>query len=113
MDHMAGLFPKPYYAVIFISQKSVDDAAFDRMQRGIGDKVAFATGFLGTDRHRSPEGLGFSISYWRSLEDIKAWREEERHAAGQRQAREKWYSEYTIRTCLVLDDNVFEKESGA
>jgi len=107
---MAGIFPKPYYAVIFISQKNTDDPAFDRMGALVAEKVASAKGFLGMDRHRTAGGLGFSISYWDSLENIRAWRDETVHAAGQKTAREKWYSAYTIRTCQVLSDSLFDKD---
>lgn len=113
MRTMAGIFPKPYYAVIFISQTITDDAAFNAMQTLVAEKLASAKGLLGMDRHRTANGLGFSISYWDSLESIRAWRDEKTHARGQKEARDKWYSSYTIRVCQVLSDNLFDRESPA
>lgn len=109
MRHMTGTFPTPYYAVIFISMKATDDAAFDAMQQEVAGRLRDRRGFLGMDRHRDSEGLGFSISYWDSPESIRAWREEPVHAAAQAAAKEKWYSEYVIRVCAVEHDMSFSR----
>jgi len=92
----------PYYAVIFTSQKSGEDSegyaqAAERMD-------AFARtmpGFLGFDSVGSETGLGITVSYWRSEEDIARWRAHPEHAAAIGLGRAGWYSWYESTTAKV------------
>ncbi|MGL4942362.1 MAG: antibiotic biosynthesis monooxygenase family protein [Thermoguttaceae bacterium] len=104
MFQLSKVFPLPYYAVIFISEKESEDTAFDEVGKRIVELASTQPGLLGMDRYRSPDGLGFSISYWGSMESIKRWREQEEHVFAQDQSREEWYSQYSIRTCKVEYD---------
>jgi len=47
------------------------------------------------------EELGISVSYWRSLEAIEAWRNDARHMAIKALGRKDFYSTWQIRICRV------------
>ena len=92
----------PYYAVIFSSQRSAtehkeyEDMANRMMELGKNQK-----GFLGIDSVRDYDGVGITVSYWESLEDIKNWKSNNEHLAAQKLGREKWYESFAIRICKV------------
>ena len=92
--------PKPpYYAVIFTSVRGTEDESGYRSTAGrMLELAANQPGFLGFESAR--DGLGISVSYWRSREDIAAWRENTEHRLAQGQAS-RWYEEYRIRICRV------------
>jgi heme-degrading monooxygenase HmoA len=62
-------------------------------------------GFLGLESAR--EDVGITVSYWRSLQDIKNWKANERHLVAQKTGREKWYERYKVRICKVERDYGF------
>jgi heme-degrading monooxygenase HmoA len=62
-------------------------------------------GYLGIESARNE--LGITVSYWRSLEDIKNWKANTQHHFAQRQGREKWYAHYKVRICKVERDYEF------
>ncbi len=53
--------------------------------------------------------IGITVSYWESLESIRAWKQQTDHLMAQRWGREKWYSRYTVRICKVEREYSFEK----
>ena len=57
-------------------------------------------GFLGRDAVLNEE-LGISVSYWRSLEAIEAWRNDARHVATKAIGRRDIYDTWQIRICRV------------
>ena len=58
-------------------------------------------GFLGIESARGPDGFGITVSYWDSLEAIRAWKDVPAHAAVQAQAKESFYERYEVRVCSV------------
>jgi heme-degrading monooxygenase HmoA len=64
-------------------------------------------GFLGVESAR--DGLGITVSYWESLEAIRAWRDHPEHARARRQGREEWYETFTTRICRVERTNGFDR----
>lgn len=77
-----------------------------RAEEGYGDMAArmeelarASAGFLGMDSARSAVGL--TVCYWRSLDDISAWKANVEHIAAQRLGRERWYSAYSVRIARV------------
>jgi heme-degrading monooxygenase HmoA len=92
----------PYYAVIFTSlrRESPDDGygvTADRMEHLAREQP----GFLGIESARGADGLGITISYWRTLADVTAWRGHAEHLLAQRRGREEWYRWYAVRVCVV------------
>ena len=95
--------PKPpYYCVIFTSRRKpgIEDdygAASARMME-LGTKMP---GFLGIESARNTEGFGITVSYWRSEEDIRAWKRNAEHALAREQGRSSWYEHYELRVAKV------------
>lgn len=103
-----GFAPRPqppYYAVIFTSQRrSAVEAGSDDYGETADRMVELAAqqpGYLGVESARGADGLGITVSYWRSLEDIKAWRAVAEHRAAREQGRAAWYSHYELRIAKV------------
>ena len=92
----------PYYAVIFTSQRSeADEAGYGAMAERMAELAAQQPGYLGVESARGSDGLGITVSYWRSLADIAAWRREIEHTAARDRGRAQWYSHYELRVAKV------------
>ena len=65
-------------------------------------------GFIGIDSARGSDGVGITVSYWETLESIKAWKNNEVHLEAQKQGRVKWYEYFTVRICKVEREYGFE-----
>lgn len=101
-------FEKPYYAVIFTSRRTNNVSGYEEMSNKTMEMVHGQEGFLGADSWRNEEGIGVTISYWKSLDSIKKWKNHTLHmAAAKLSGKEQWYSEYTIRICKVEEDSIF------
>ncbi len=90
---------KPYYAVIFTSTHTDTTAGYDEMAQRMEDLAKEQDGFLGIDSARS--AVGISVSYWESLDAIKAWKSHSEHLMAQELGRSKWYNWYNVRVCKV------------
>lgn len=88
----------PYYAVIFTSLRTEGDNGYAEMAKHIAELAQQQPGFLGMDSVRN--GLGITVSYWESLEAIKAWKENIDHRRAQGRAKE-WYKSFRVRVCRV------------
>lgn len=100
--------PKPpYYAVIFSSLRTKDDNGYADMSDRMVELAAEQPGFLGVESAR--DGLGITVSYWDSLENIRHWKMVAEHQIAQELGRQTWYSAYKTRICLVERDYGFEK----
>ena len=51
-----------------------------------------------------------TISYWRTEEDIKAWKRELEHLRAQRKGREEWYEAFELRVARVERGYGFRRE---
>jgi len=94
----------PYYAVIFTSVRTDIDNGYGETAARMVELAESMDGFLGADSAR--EEVGITVSYWRDLDAIKAWRQHPEHVEAQRRGRKEWYESFTTRVCLV------ERESG-
>lgn len=90
---------KPYYAVIFTSTLTEDNDDYNEMSKKIEALAKQQDGFLGSDSAR--EAVGITVSYWKSLEAIKLWKQNHEHLIAQQKGKEQWYSWYTARICKV------------
>ncbi|KAA3604971.1 MAG: antibiotic biosynthesis monooxygenase [Planctomycetota bacterium] len=96
--------PGAQYAVIFTSRLQPDAEA-----KGYGEVAARMAalareqpGFLGMDSVRGEDGLGTTVSYWRSKESLEAWGKHPQHLAVQRNSQ-AWYSEYQLRIAVIQE----------
>jgi heme-degrading monooxygenase HmoA len=92
----------PYWAVVFTSARTRDDAeGYGRMADAMTTLAAEQPGFLGVETARDADGVGITVSYWSTPEAIRAWRENARHAVAQRLGRERWYFAFELRVARV------------
>lgn len=88
----------PYYAVIFTSVRNEGDNGYAAMAREVLELARQQPGFLGFESARSE--IGISVSYWKDLASIRAWKEHALHRQAQQRARD-WYREFRVRICKV------------
>jgi heme-degrading monooxygenase HmoA len=106
---MIAQTPKPpYYAVIFTSLRAEGDNGYSEMSGRMEELAKHQPGYLGIESARS--GLGITVSYWQSLEAIQNWRKNTEHLIAQQYGREKWYTHFKVRICLVERDYGLTKD---
>jgi heme-degrading monooxygenase HmoA len=93
----------PYYAVIFSSLRTPVDAGYGAMAERMVELAAQQPGFLGIESARD-EGVGITVSYWASLEAIRAWKAHAEHLEAQRRGHAEWYSAFRLRVAKVERD---------
>ncbi len=92
----------PYFAVIFSSQRTTDDAdGYARMADAMAALAPSQSGYLGVESARDGSGFGITVSYWRDEESIAAWKRNAAHLAAQRGGHERWYEDFTTRVARV------------
>lgn len=92
----------PYYAVIFLSSRTtVDDAGYTEMAQRMDKLAQEQPGFLKIDSVRGENGKGITISYWKTLEAISAWRSHTEHLIAQEMGRSTWYQSFELQICRV------------
>ncbi|NEX63261.1 antibiotic biosynthesis monooxygenase family protein [Noviherbaspirillum galbum] len=95
----------PYYAVIFTSLRTDVDAGYGEMAERMIALAREQAGFLGVESAR--DGLGITVSYWSSLEAIRAWKAHAEHLVAQERGRAEWYTAFKTRIALVERDYGF------
>ncbi|MCW5520915.1 antibiotic biosynthesis monooxygenase [Aureitalea sp. L0-47] len=96
-----------YYAVIFTNELSEDTEGYTEMATKMEELAKQQPGYLGFESAR--DGLGISISYWESLEDIKNWKENIDHLEAQSTGRNRWYQWYKTRICKIEREYEFRR----
>ena len=95
----------PYYAVIFSSKLKEGITGYSDMANKLEELLKFESGYLGMDTARDnsieTNNQGITVSYWKDLESIKKWKKNATHLTAQKQGKENWYSDYTVRICKV------------
>lgn len=93
--------PKPpYYVVVFTNTKTHSQAGYGEMAERMESLARDQPGFLGIESAGDARAA-ITLSYWSSLEDIRAWRAHLEHLEAQSKGRELWYSGYRLRVALV------------
>jgi heme-degrading monooxygenase HmoA len=101
----------PYFAVIFTSLRSTADGeGYGRAALEMVDLAAEQPGYLGVESVRDSAGVGITVSYWSSLESIRAWGQVAAHRQVQAQGRALWYEQFRLRICRVEEERVFPEE---
>jgi len=91
----------PYFAVIFTSQRTDGERGYNTVADRMVELAAQQPGFLGVESVRGADGFGITVSYWRSLDDISAWRNHSEHIVAQDTGKRVWYADYQLRICEV------------
>lgn len=102
MPFIANTPKPPYYAVIFSNLRTAVDDGYGEMAERMVELASKQPGFLGIESVR--ETLGITVSYWKDLESIRAWKQNVDHLEAQRHGHEQWYSDFKTRICLVERD---------
>lgn len=89
----------PYYVVIFTSIRTAGDAGYAAMAQDMDALAAAQPGYLGLEAAR--DELGITVSYWRDLDAIAAWKRHMDHIGAMRLGRERWYAAYRVRIARV------------
>jgi heme-degrading monooxygenase HmoA len=102
----------PYYAVIFTSTLTDTDMETYKAVGNRMDELARQhPGCLGVDSCRDANGVGITVSYWKTQDDIKGWKGQAEHLAAQEMGRQRWYQNYRIRVSKVERDYSFERST--
>jgi heme-degrading monooxygenase HmoA len=113
VTNLSASLQPPYYAVIFTSlRKETDEAGYQRTLARMLELGRQRPGFLGIESAHSPDGAGITVSYWRTREDITAWKRDTDHLAAQAAGRRQWYVWYRARVARVESDNSFGDVPG-
>lgn len=91
----------PYFAVVFSSQRHDADQGYAAMAERMATLAAQQPGYLGIETARDGDGFGITVSYWRSEEDILAWKRNAEHAVARELGRTQWYSHFELRIARV------------
>jgi len=95
----------PYYAVIFTSIRRNNDMGYEFTAEKMVILAQQQRGFLGVESARN--NLGITVSYWKTLEDIKNWKNVTEHKIAQENGKEIWYDSYKVRICKIERDYDF------
>ena len=101
----------PYYAVIFTSELTDDVADYGAMADRMVELARQQPGFLGIESARA--GLGITVSYWRDLASIAAWKADAEHRIAQRLGRERFYQHFRLRVARVEQDWGFVRDPAS
>jgi len=98
---------KPYYAVIFSNTRTEIEEGYSEMAQQMEDLARQQPGFI--DFESTRDGLGISISYWETREDIANWKANTAHLMAQQKGISDWYKWYKVRICVVEREYEFKK----
>lgn len=98
----------PYYAVIFTSLRTDSDKGYIEMAEEMERLVKTQAGFLGFESAR--ENIGITVSYWKDLDSIRKWKENQAHSIARKNGRLIWYESFKVRIAKVERDYGFERE---
>lgn len=94
--------PAPYYAVIFTSKRTTaDEAGYQEMAERMAALAAEQPGYLGAESARGADGIGITVSYWRSEADIANWKAQAQHRVAQELGHSRWYEHFETRVARV------------
>ena len=97
-------------AVIFVSQRTADDAAgYAEAAAAMDALAARQPGYRGVASTRDPAGLGITVSYWADEASAKAWRDYPDHVRIRNAGRDRWYRSYEVIVAAVTRDYSWRK----
>ncbi|WP_442958040.1 antibiotic biosynthesis monooxygenase family protein [Phenylobacterium sp.] len=80
---MIASTPKPpYYAVIFTAVRAGDDPDYAQTAARMVGLAVQQPGFLGVEHAGDTSGI--TVSYWKDLDSIRAWKQHAEHIEAQR-----------------------------
>lgn len=98
---------KASYAVIFTSIKKKSAFGYEEMAKNMIDISSSQPGFMGMHSLRGDDGFGITISYWKTLADIKGWKKNKDHIEAQQKGKSEWYKNYHVLICKIEHEYKF------
>lgn len=90
------------YAVIFVSLRNGHEQdSYGHTADRMVELAAQQPGYIGVRSARGGDGVGITVSYWRSLDDIAAWRAHAEHSLARQHGRERWYENYELQIAKI------------
>lgn len=103
-------FPRGTISVIFVAQRTDADATgYTRAAVMMETLAAQQEGYIAMDSVRGQDGLGITVSYWKTEASAKAWRDHPEHIAIRNSGRDLWYSDYSLHVAEVTRSYDWEK----
>lgn len=103
--------PEGAYAVLFLSERSLDQPDYDRMDDATMRTVEGLPGYLGYEMVRQGESAIF-ISYWQDRPAVDAWKHHALHREAKANGRAVWYDAYRSVVCRVEESSVFRRDAS-
>jgi heme-degrading monooxygenase HmoA len=101
MSSFATTPEPPYYAVIFTSMRTENDAGYGETAARMEALAREVPGYLGIESARGTDGFGITVSYWASEAAIAEWKRHIEHQAAQGRGKREWYAGYQVRVAKV------------
>ena len=99
-----------YYAVIFTSTLSGQDReTYSQIGQRMEDLARDQPGFLGIESTRNAQGLGITISYWKTKQAIQEWKLHAEHVMAREMGRSTWYNHFHVRIAKVEREYSFQR----
>ncbi|OFZ30705.1 MAG: JEMB protein [Bdellovibrionales bacterium RIFCSPHIGHO2_01_FULL_40_29] len=93
---------KNAYAVIFSSERNDNDlSGYEETAYHMVELAKTQKGFLDIESVRDNNGIGITISYWETLEDIQNWKKNEEHLVAQQRGKSDWYKSFKVKICKI------------
>lgn len=106
--------PPPYVAVIFSNVLSgAEQDAYTETAARMEELAAAQPGYLGIESTRGADGRGITVSYWRTEDDARAWKQHAEHLAAQLTGRSTWYARYRVRVAVVTREYSYDAGADA
>ncbi|MGW6444534.1 antibiotic biosynthesis monooxygenase family protein [Lentzea sp. NPDC055074] len=102
-------FDPPYYAAIFTTVRTQDQAGYAETNARMEELVRDIPGYLGMDHAQNPGGLGITVGYFRDAEALTRWRTNAEHQVAQKRGRDSWYESYTLHIAKVERSHGFTR----
>ena len=93
------------YAVIFkASIKKLDQVYLDTSERmrELAQNKYGCVDFTSLTENRQDEIHELTISYWETLEQIEAWKQDKQHQAAQQRGKTDWYKSYQVEIVEII-----------
>lgn len=79
-----------------------DHASYEALNAQMYELVQTMPGFLGAQGYTSSDGEEIGMVRFKTLEDLRAWREHPDHLVVQQRGRSGFYQSYRIEVCEVV-----------
>jgi Uncharacterized enzyme involved in biosynthesis of extracellular polysaccharides len=96
-----GLHQNARYVVVFKGRIKPEVPGYYELADELEQMAMDGFGCVARENFRNPNREGVSLSYWKSLDDIKAWKEAARHRMAHKIGAERWYEDYALEICEI------------